>query len=59
MREVVITDKHFVIVMELLSGGELFDRIVSREKYSENDAKTVAGALLDTLAHLHEVNFER
>jgi len=54
LREVVITEQHFVIVMELLSGGELFDRIVDRERYSEEDAKIVAKSLLETLAYLHE-----
>jgi len=42
LREVVSTPRYFVIVMELLTGGELFDRIVSRDKYNENDAKVVA-----------------
>eukprot|EP00301_Raphidiophrys_heterophryoidea_P005911 c12430_g1_i1.p2 GENE.c12430_g1_i1~~c12430_g1_i1.p2 ORF type:complete len:261 (-),score=41.52 c12430_g1_i1:2295-3077(-) len=42
LKEVVRTPKYFVISMELLTGGELFDRIVSREKYSEHDAKMVS-----------------
>ena len=43
--------------MELLKGGELlFDQIVQREKYSENDAKIVAVSILQTLAHSHDSN---
>jgi len=53
-REVVVTNKHFVIVLELLGGGELFDRIVMREKYSEDDAKEVTRTILQTVAYLHE-----
>jgi hypothetical protein len=36
---VVRTNKYYVIVMECMNGGELFDRIVDRQKYNENDAK--------------------
>jgi len=55
-REVVKTNKYFVIVLELLAGGELFDRIVMREKYSEDDAKQVTISVLETVAYLHENN---
>eukprot|EP00298_Acanthocystis_sp_HF-20_P012315 c19829_g4_i2.p1 GENE.c19829_g4_i2~~c19829_g4_i2.p1 ORF type:complete len:356 (-),score=102.97 c19829_g4_i2:18-1034(-) len=53
LREVVTTQRYFVIVMELLNGGELFDRIVSRDKYNENDAKVVAKTMLEILQYLH------
>eukprot|EP00298_Acanthocystis_sp_HF-20_P017065 c21659_g4_i4.p1 GENE.c21659_g4_i4~~c21659_g4_i4.p1 ORF type:complete len:462 (+),score=172.67 c21659_g4_i4:102-1487(+) len=56
LKEVVRTSKHVVLVMELLTGGELFDRIVNRERYSENDAKTVVARMLDAVAYLHQYN---
>eukprot|EP00301_Raphidiophrys_heterophryoidea_P005913 c12430_g1_i3.p1 GENE.c12430_g1_i3~~c12430_g1_i3.p1 ORF type:complete len:454 (-),score=79.80 c12430_g1_i3:1644-3005(-) len=56
LKEVVRTPKYFVISMELLTGGELFDRIVSREKYSEHDAKMVAVRMIEAVRYLHENN---
>merc|ERR1711965_252239 len=54
LREVVETPKKFIIVLEMMTGGELFDRIVAREKYNEQDAKEVAQKLLEVLQYLHE-----
>jgi len=56
LREVVRTDKYFCIVMELLGGGELFDRIVEREKYTEHDAKEVAAQILEAIRYVHSKN---
>jgi len=56
LREVVRTDKYFCIVMELLGGGELFDRIVEREKYTEDDAKDVARQILEAIRYVHSKN---
>jgi len=53
LREVIVTPKFYVIVMEVLRGGELFDRIVQREKYDENDAIVVARSVLETIDFLH------
>lgn len=53
LREVLTTKKHFTIVLELLGGGELFDRIVEREHYGEEDAKEVTRTILETIAYLH------
>jgi len=39
--------------MELVTGGELFDRIVEKEKYSEKDASDLMRQIFDALAHLH------
>ena len=46
-------EEHFFIVQELLTGGELFDRIAAREYYTENDAREVARTLLRTVGFLH------
>lgn len=41
------------LVLELCRGGELFDRIVEQERYSERDAATVVGQIAAGLAALH------
>lgn len=44
---------HHYLVLELMSGGELFARIVKREKFSEEDAKKCITALANGLDFLH------
>merc|ERR1711988_1807921 len=39
--------------MELLQGGDLFDRVVARGHYSEGDARDIVSALVDAIAQLH------
>lgn len=41
------------IVTELVAGGELFDRIVSKTSYSEKEARDLIKILLETLAYMH------
>jgi len=47
------TPDYLYLVMELVRGGELFDRIVERESYSEADAKEVMRQLLLALEYIH------
>ena len=42
-------------VTELVEGGELFDRIVSKESYAEADARKVILTLLRVTEHLHSL----
>ncbi|CAE7805733.1 cmk-1, partial [Symbiodinium microadriaticum] len=47
-------DKHFIyMVLEVIQGGELFDWIVSREYFLEEEARDLMYTLLQTIAHLH------
>jgi len=48
--------KHVYIVMELLSGGELFDRIVEKGKYSEKDASETVRTIVETVQYCHELS---
>lgn len=50
------TRVHYYLVMELIDGGELFDRIVRRKTYSENDARELCAILLDAIKYMHDRN---
>ena len=41
------------LVLELLGGGELFDRIVEKESYSEKEAAETVRPLVDALRYCH------
>lgn len=53
----VYEDAHGVhLILELCSGGELFDRIVGRDRYSEFDAAAVIRQIAKGLEALHKAN---
>ena len=47
------TETHFLILLEYLAGGELFDKIVQIGKFKENDAKFVFYQILLAMRYLH------
>ncbi|XP_066582377.1 calcium/calmodulin-dependent protein kinase type 1 isoform X2 [Prorops nasuta] len=48
-------DKHKVyLVMELVTGGELFDRIVEKGSYTEKDASDLIRQVLEAVDYMHE-----
>ena len=47
---------HYTIVMEYVPGGELFDRIVKKEHYSEKEARDCVFVMLNAVKYLHERN---
>ena len=49
------TKKHLYIVMEMLKGGELFERIVGRPRFTELEAAKLLRPLLEAVAYLHDV----
>jgi serine/threonine protein kinase len=44
----------YYIVTELVNGGELFDRIVSKTHYTELEARNLVKSLLETVAYMHD-----
>jgi len=49
----VVTINHYYLVAEYLEGGELFDRIVDKISYTEDEARDVCRTLFGALAYLH------
>jgi len=52
--EIFDEPKQMHLVMELVTGGELFDRIVAKGNYTEKDAAVTIRTLCDALGYLHE-----
>ena len=46
---------HIYIVMEKLTGGELFERIVGRPRFSEDEAAKLIRPLLESVGYLHDL----
>eukprot|EP00927_Polykrikos_kofoidii_P049209 TRINITY_DN43304_c0_g1_i1.p1 TRINITY_DN43304_c0_g1~~TRINITY_DN43304_c0_g1_i1.p1 ORF type:complete len:1767 (-),score=274.93 TRINITY_DN43304_c0_g1_i1:68-5302(-) len=49
-------DQAVLLVMELCTGRELFERLAERKWYSEFDAARVARQMLDAVSYLHSQN---
>ena len=54
LREVYDAPHQFVMVLELCTGGELFDRIVAHEHYTEKDGQTAFAQMTEAIGHCHE-----
>ncbi|CAM9715506.1 unnamed protein product [Chrysoparadoxa australica] len=50
------TPESFVLVLELVTGGELYHAIVKRNHYTEGCTRTIAIQLLEALAYTHARN---
>jgi hypothetical protein len=49
-------DHTLYIVMELVTGGDLFDKIIELGRYSEDDARRVLIKVMDAVAYLHQMD---
>lgn len=48
-------ESKFYLVMELMTGGELFDRIIEKEHYSEKEAADTLRPLVDAIRYCHSM----
>ena len=44
-----------ILVLELVSGGELFDYLAEREQLTENEAAGIVKQILETVDYMHEL----
>ncbi|MBN3316299.1 KCC1D kinase, partial [Atractosteus spatula] len=55
LEDIYESPNHLYLVMQLVSGGELFDRIVEKGFYTEQDASTLIRQVLDAVNYLHNM----
>jgi len=53
LKDLFETDDKLYLVMELVTGGELFDKIVEKGQYTEKEASIVVRKMLSAVAYLH------
>jgi len=53
LKEVLQTQKHIYIVLELITGGELFDRIVAAKRFDENTGRKYFQQLIMGIYYCH------
>ncbi|GBG29476.1 Protein kinase, putative [Hondaea fermentalgiana] len=56
LKNIFSTDRALFLIMELVHGGELFDRIVNMGKYPENRARGLVRNILQAVAYLHDLD---
>ncbi|KAG5275255.1 hypothetical protein AALO_G00145360 [Alosa alosa] len=55
LEDIFENKSHLYLVMQLVSGGELFDRIVEKGFYTEKDASKLIQQILDAVKYLHDM----
>jgi len=56
LKDLYETSDHLYLVMELVTGGELFDKIVEKGQYNEKEASLIVGKICAAVEYLHKSN---
>ncbi|XP_020559193.1 calcium/calmodulin-dependent protein kinase type 1 isoform X2 [Oryzias latipes] len=55
LEDIFESKSHLYLIMQLVSGGELFDRIIEKGFYTEKDASKLIQQILDAVKYLHDM----
>ncbi len=56
MSEIYETDEYLFLVMELVTGGELFDKIIEKGCYTEKEAAVLVKKIVSAIDYLHDMD---
>jgi len=56
LKEIIDTKSWLFIITELVTGGELFDKIVELGSYSEKDAAILVCKMVSAIQYIHNIN---
>eukprot|EP01127_Copromyxa_protea_P013917 TRINITY_DN3790_c0_g1_i2.p1 TRINITY_DN3790_c0_g1~~TRINITY_DN3790_c0_g1_i2.p1 ORF type:complete len:630 (-),score=179.93 TRINITY_DN3790_c0_g1_i2:74-1963(-) len=57
LMDVFEDEEHYYVVMERVGGGELFDQIIDKGNYEEDEAAVLVHQVFSALAYLHSKGF--
>ena len=53
--EIFEDEDNIYLILELMTGGELFDRVVDKEHYSEKEAADTIRPIVDAIKYCHSL----
>ena len=53
--EIYEDEDNIYLILELMTGGELFDRVVDKEHYSEKEAADTIRPIVDAIKYCHSL----
>ena len=53
--EIFEDEDNIYLILELMTGGELFDRVVDKEHYSEKEAADTIRPVVDAIKYCHSL----
>lgn len=53
---IYITILHVPYILRRVTGGELFDRIIAKGSYTEQDASSLCRQILEAVDYLHSID---
>lgn len=56
MNEIYETDEYLFLVMEMVTGGELFDKIIEKGCYTEGEAAILVRKIVSAIDYLHDLD---
>ncbi len=56
MNEIFETDEYLFLVMEMVTGGELFDKIIEKGCYTEAEAAILVKKIVSAIDYLHDMD---
>ncbi|KAJ3220109.1 hypothetical protein HDU67_006865 [Dinochytrium kinnereticum] len=56
LQDLYETGKQLYLVTDLATGGELFDKIVEKGSYTEQDAAKIVKQILEAIAYIHDMD---
>mmetsp|Transcript_5611 Transcript_5611/g.23322 ORF Transcript_5611/g.23322 Transcript_5611/m.23322 type:complete len:440 (-) Transcript_5611:675-1994(-) len=56
LEDAIVTERNLYLVMEYLTGGELFDYVVGKGSLSEQEAATILRDVASAIAYMHDKN---
>lgn len=54
LKESLETPEYYILVMELMRGGDLFDRLHEKEVFTEKETRRTMQQLATAVKHIHE-----
>jgi serine/threonine protein kinase len=55
IKDIIDSEDNIYMILELVTGGDLFDAVVAKGHYTEDEARDLFGQLASAVGYLHDI----